>query len=129
MAGQDTDTVHSSIQAPTYLEPPISEVICATPYGVVFITNRGLMQISNYKTESLSEILREDDDALNIDLTGVTEPEAGYPAVSFREFLKTASSILYNPYHDELIISSSMYPYNYVYDYETKLCYLCHITS
>lgn len=124
MAGQDADTVHASIQAPTYLEPPISKVICATPYGVVFITNRGLMQISNYKTESLSEILREDDDVLNIDLTGITDPAAGYPSVSFREFLKTATSMVYNPYHDELIISASGYPYNYVYDYETKSFYL-----
>lgn len=124
MAGQDADTVHASIQSPTYLEPPISKVICATPYGVVFITNRGLMQISNYKTESLSEILREDDDVFNIDLAGITDPAAGYPSVSFREFLKTATSIVYNPYHDELIISASGYPYNYVYDYETKSFYL-----
>jgi hypothetical protein len=124
MAEQDADTVHASIQSPTYLEPPISKVICATPYGVVFITNRGLMQISNYKTDSLSEILREDDDVLNIDLAGITDPAAGYPSVSFREFLKTATSIVYNPYHDELIISASGYPYNYVYDYETKSFYL-----
>jgi len=124
MAGQDVDTVHASIQAPTYLEPPVSNVICATPYGVVFITNRGLMQINNYKTESLSEVLREDDDILNIDLSGVPDPSVSYPSVSFREFLKSASSIVYNPYNDELIISASGYPYNYVYDYATKSFYL-----
>ena len=125
MAGQDADTVHASIQAPTYLEPPISDVICATPYGVVFITKRGLMQISNYKTESLSQVLREDDETIVVDFTGVTAPAASYPNEPFRTFLKDATSMVYNPYDDELIISAtSNYPYNYVYDYETKSFYL-----
>lgn len=124
MAGQDAETVHSSVQAPTYLEPPISSVIGATPYGVVFITKRGLMQINNYKTEFLSQLLREDDDTLNIDLTGITGSELSYPIASFNVFLKTATSMVYNPYQDELIISASGYPYNYVYDYETKSFYL-----
>ncbi len=124
MAGQDVDTVHASIQAPTYLEPPISNVICATPYGVVFITKRGLMQISNYKTESLSQVLREDDDIINIDLTGITDPAISYPSVSFRKFLESCTNMVYNPYDDELIISASGYSYNYVYDYETKSFYL-----
>lgn len=124
MAGQDAETVHSSVQAPTYLEPPTSKVICPTPYGVVFVTKRGLMQISNYKTEFLSQALREDDDMLNVDLTGITGSELSYPTVSFSEFLKTITNMLYNPYQDELIISASGYPYNYVYDYETKSFYL-----
>lgn len=124
MAGQDAETVHSSVQAPTYLEPPISSVIGATPYGVVFITKRGLMQISNYKTEFLSQLLREDDDTLDIDSTGITGSELSYPIASFNVFLKTATSMVYNPYQDELIISASGYPYNYVYDYETKSFYL-----
>jgi len=124
MAGQDAETVHSSVQAPTYLEPPISSVIGATPYGVVFITKRGLMQISNYKTESLSQVLREDDDIINIDLTGITDPAISYPSVSFRKFLESCTNMVYNPYDDELIISASGYLYNYVYDYETKSFYL-----
>lgn len=123
MAGQDAETVHASIQAPTYLEPPISNVICATPYGVVFITTRGLMQISNRSTEFLSQVLREDDEVLEIDLTGVEDDMLTYPVVSFRQDLKSIRSIVYNPYDDELIISVGA-PYNYVYDYETRSFYL-----
>ena len=54
MAGQTADTVHDSVQAPTYLEPPISDKRCATPYGVVFVTKRGLMIINQNNTEFIS---------------------------------------------------------------------------
>ena len=47
-----------------------------------------------------------------------------YPHSSFTDFLKSVSSIVYNPYNDELIITSSLHPYSYVYDFPSKSFYL-----
>lgn len=125
MAGQTAESVHDSIQAPTYLEPPISNVIAPTPYGVVFITQRGLMQISQYQTSFLSPQLREDDDTVVLsqkdEIVGDT---ISYPVIPFTTFLKSAKAMLYNPYHDELIIASRGNPYCYVYDFASKSFYI-----
>lgn len=120
----DIELIHESIQAPTYLEPPISGVICPTPYGVVFITKRGLMLINGDGTAALSQILREDDDILNIDLVGIESPLISFPSISFTSFLNAVTNMVYNPYHDELIIAAKTMPYCYVYDFPSKSFYL-----
>lgn len=124
MAGQTPDEVHDSIQAPTYMEPPISNVICATPYGVAFIAKRGLMLISNDGTRFISPQLREEDDILNIDLTGITSPLMTYPNIPFTSFLQIVTDMVYNPYDDELILAAKTQPYCYVYDFPSKTFYL-----
>lgn len=124
MSGQTPDEVHDSIQAPTYMEPPISNVICATPYGVAFITKRGLMLISNDGTEFISPQLREEYDILNIDLTGITSPLITYPYIPFTSFLRVVTDMVYNPYDDELILAAKTQPYCYVYDFPSKTFYL-----
>ena len=47
-----------------------------------------------------------------------------YPTNSFAHFLAGISAMIYNPYHDELIISATGYPYCYVYDFPSKSFYL-----
>lgn len=132
MAGQAADTVHDSVQAPTYLEPPISDKICATPYGVVFITKRGLMMISQHETKFLSPQLRDDGDNVIFRLPGTDDDpvvdlqDKIYPAdsITFRDFLSSVSDMIYNPYNDELIISSKENEYCYVYDFPTSSYYI-----
>lgn len=126
MAGQTPDTVHSSIQAPTYMEPPVSNVMCPTPYGVVFATQRGLMIINQNQTKFISPQLREDDDTisfLNNDGSALEVPGI-YPNVPFREYISGLSNMVYNPYNDEIIIANSDYPYCYVYDLATETYYI-----
>lgn len=124
MAGQTSEEVHDSIQAPTYLEPPTTGVICATPYGVAFMTKRGLMMISNDGTIFLSPQLRETDDILNIDLTAIGNQLTDYPSMPFTSFLNVVTDMVYNPYHDELILAAKTLPYCYVYDFPSKSFYL-----
>lgn len=124
MSGQTADEVHRSISAPTYMEPPTSGVVCATPYGVAFITKRGLMLINQYKTEFLSPQLREDDKVINLDLTGIDSAEVLFPGESFVEYLDGVDMMLYNPYRDELIIVDRDKAYNYVYNFAAKSFYL-----
>lgn len=116
--------VHETVQPPTYIEPPISSVVCPSPYGVLFITQRGLMIINQYKTEFISPQLREDDDELVIDTTGITNPIIGYPTKPFTEYLQGVELMIYNPYNDEVIIVDRDSEYNYVYDFPSKTFYL-----
>ena len=125
MAGATEDTVSASIQAPTYLEPPISDVICPTPVGVAFITQKGLMIISQHQTDILSPQLRENGDTLHLSNAGGISPLISYPIVPFTTFLKNVGNMVYNPYQDELIISSKDdLGYCYVYDFPSKSFYL-----
>ena len=132
MAGQTSDSVHDSVQAPTYLEPPISDKICATPYGVVFITKRGLMIISQHETKFLSPQLRDDGDNVIFRMPGTNDDPvvdlhdkiSPADSITFREFLSTVSDMIYNPYNDELIISSKENEYCYVYDFPTSSYYI-----
>jgi len=119
MSGAMDDTVHQSVQAPTFLEPPISSVICATPWGVVFITNRGLMIINQNGVEYISPMIRERGDRLEIDISEFTSSLIQYPLLSFKEYLAGINQMAYNPYNDELLISGPE-EYSLVYDFPTK---------
>ena len=143
MAGQTSDSVHDSVQAPTYLEPPISKVIGATPYGVCFVTKRGLMLISQDSTRFLSPQLRENDNEVILRqpkgrlffgegsiMDGVAykmhlSELSLYPGMTYNKFLEEVTNMLYNPYNDELIITSSATDkFSLVYDFPSKGFYL-----
>lgn len=143
MAGQTSDSVHDSVQAPTYLEPPISKVIGATPYGVCFVTKRGLMLISQNNTRFLSPQLRENDNEVILRQPkgrlffgegSIMDPVAYkmhlselslYPGMTYNKFLEEVTNMLYNPYNDELIITSSATDkFSLVYDFPSKGFYL-----
>ena len=122
MQGQTSEAVHASIQAPSYMEPPTSDVICQTPWGVAFVTKRGLMLINQHKTEYISPQLREKDNVQPLE--GIPDPLVNYPLKPFSEYLQGIEMMLYNPYHDELIIVDKDSPYNYVYDFAARSFYL-----
>ncbi len=124
MAGQHGEAVHASIQAPTYMEPPINDVICPTPHGVAFITKRGLMLINQYKTESVSEQLREEGDKLSVTVNDIELPMLDYPGETFEDYLEGVTVMVYNQHEDELIVVNPEKPYNYVYDFRAKGFYL-----
>ncbi len=125
MAAQTPETVHASIQAPSYMEAPINDVLCPTPYGVAFVTQRGLMMISQHETRFISPELREDDTVnfFNGDGSALTVANL-YPSVSFREYISGITNMVYNPYNDEMIISNSSYPYSYIYDFHSASFYI-----
>lgn len=124
MAGQTAETVHASIQAPTFMEPPISRITAATPHGVVFVTRRGLMMINQHSTQFLSPQLQLPVDNILIDRTPYTVDAMRIEPASFMEYLEDLQAIVYDPYQDELIVSSSGYEYSYVYNFEQQEYYM-----
>ena len=84
-----------------------------------------LMIINQNNTEFISPQLREDDDALVIhDINELSSNIIRYPTGSFMSFLGDVSTMVYNPFHDELIICANGYPYCYVYDFPSKSFYI-----
>lgn len=123
LAGQSSDAVHSSVQAPTYNDPPISTVICGTPHGVVFVSKSGLMLISQNGTIILSQQLQESFEPLAVPKLALKSELLSYSATHFMSFLQTIKKMTYNPIEDEIIIVSSDYNYSVVYNFREKFFY------
>ena len=101
-------------QSPASLEIPTSDILCAIPYGVVFVGKRGLYLINGQQTELLSAKIEEESETNNI-----------YGAsLSFLTFLQTLKDILYDNVNNELIIVNTAHDYNWVLNIENKMWYM-----
>ncbi len=108
----DGSTVYSNI-TPISNETPISDIICQTPFGVVFVGKRGIFVINGQEVTMLSAQLEEEPVEISI-----SNPEG-----SFIEFLQTLNNILYNVQKNELILVNDS-NYNYVLNIDTQSWYL-----
>lgn len=108
----DGSTVYSNI-TPISNETPISDIICQTPFGVVFVGKRGIFVINGQEVTMLSAQLEENPVEISI----------SNPAGSFIEFLQTLKNILYNVQKNELILVNDS-DYNYVLNIDTQSWYL-----
>lgn len=118
------DVLYTRQHAPTSYEQPVSKVFCKTPYGVIFISNRGICLISGQEVIVLSPQLREDSDVFQIEMLGINNNLTSYPDKSFTEYLGGIELMLYNPYYDELTIVDKDSAYSYVYNFPSKSFYL-----
>ncbi|MDR0823908.1 MAG: hypothetical protein LBN74_02365 [Prevotella sp.] len=119
------EVVYSTQSAPTYTEPPITDMICETPFGVVFVTKRGLQIINAQSVQFISPQLEEDYQNINIELptlqcAGVIQL---FNDKSFKEYLLGLENIIYNPYESELIISDKDSDYSYVLNFPNQSFY------
>lgn len=110
------EVVYSTLSAPTYSEAPTTPIVCSTPIGVVFTTQRGLQIINGQSVNFISPQLDQDYLDINMEL-----PEAQCKDViylfndkSFKEYLRGIERMIYNPYESELIIFDKDSEYNYV---------------
>lgn len=128
MSGQTADVIHASVQAPTSTEVPINDLICPTPYGVAFITQRGLHLINQNGVQFLTELVEHDAERLQIaDIPNVAELNwNSYLDVSFPEYAKSANLMFYDPKTDELHIKQRNATHGFVFSFnrQTKGVYL-----
>jgi hypothetical protein len=110
------NTAYSSVTQPAWLEPPVSDVICQTPAGVVFASARGLCAINGTEVAFLSGAVEEEP----IKLFFETSPAmAGglflnFGRESFAEYLKGLSGMLYDNLKHEVVILNESKDYNWV---------------
>lgn len=107
-------TIAYNRQSPASLEIPTSAIICATPFGVVFVGKRGLYVINGQQTSLISPQIEQDSQADTIYGS----------SLSFVTFLKTIKDILYDPNQNELIVVSTSHDYNWVLNIDSKMWYM-----
>jgi hypothetical protein len=117
---------YSTLAAPTSTETPVSKSICPTPFGVVFISKKGLMLINGHAIEFISPQLEESPKpTVYINMPIKAEGVIMYFMQHWLgDFLKGVDNILYDPYESELIISNRSWMINYVLNIPSKAFYL-----
>jgi hypothetical protein len=122
------EVVYTRVPSLTSDETPVSGVVCPTPYGVAFISRRGLMLVNGQQMGFLSAPLdgRFMPAVMETcaDTEGVLPP---MPQESFADFLESTRVMVYDPYEAELTVAdgrdAATY-YNYVYSFRSQMFYL-----
>jgi len=106
-------TVSYNRISPASLEIPISDILCPTPFGVVFVGKRGIYVINGQEVKLISEQLEQKEQNYSIN----------HPAIDFLSFIQTLKNILYDNVQNELILVGSG-QYNYVLNVTSGMWYL-----
>jgi hypothetical protein len=118
------DVVYASVSSPTSEETPVSASVCETPYGVAFVSQRGLFLISGGGVEFLSPQLEQETETPVFELPPETvDVIHALPSVSFRAFLPGIKSMPYNPHEAEILLVHKEQPYMYVYSLPGRMFY------
>ncbi len=114
-------------QSPVSNESPTSDVICQTPFGVIFIGKRGLYVINGQQVELLTPFLETSPDNIQLSLPSVEKcPKIGNLKTwndNFIDYLKDVKEIVYDSKESELILLNTNKNYNFVYNIPSKMWY------
>lgn len=119
----DGTVAYSKVGTPQNYERPISKVICVTPYGIAFISNRGLCMVVGQDIEYLSEPMFEKFRSLTLELPEQIEAHFALDLGTFNDYLKACTAMVYNPKEQEIVMINPDKAYNYVYNMITKQFY------
>lgn len=115
------ETVYSTQSAPTSTEVPISSIVESTPFGVVFISNRGLMIINGQEAVYISSQLEQPFKKIEQETNAkIEELLHTFNTHTFIEYLRGVYTLAYNAYENELIICNKDFKFNYVLNFYTK---------
>jgi len=126
------EVVYATESAPTSHEVPIETTgnnptspVCITPFGILFVSSRGLCIISGQNVELLTAQLREKPKELFLQSNPeLYEKLMKYMDNSFTEYAKKIEYILYNPTENEIIIVDRDSEFNFVMNFDSKQYYL-----
>jgi hypothetical protein len=114
-------------QSPVSNESPTSDVICQTPFGVIFIGKRGLYVINGQQVELLTPFLETSPDDVQLSLPSVEKcPKIGNLKTwndNFIDYLKDVKEIVYDSKESEIILLNTGKDYNFVYNIPSKMWY------
>jgi hypothetical protein len=121
------ETAYTALAVPTTQEVPASPVVCGTPYGVVFISQRGLVMVNGGAARFISPQLEQPPVPLipnytPAELPFVTGVLHEPPERPFREFARDVRHMIYNPHEAELILSDGS-AYGYVFAFAGESFY------
>jgi hypothetical protein len=120
------DSAVYSNSSPTSYEMPLSGVVSSTPFGVVFLSKRGVCVISGQEVLLLSSDLHEKKEPMSVGgVVGSRVSSAlGYTA-NLSDYLQGVGYIFYNAGENEVVLVNPEYAFGFVYNATSKLWYLC----
>lgn len=118
------EVAYSTQTAPAYTEAPSTGIVGETPYGVVFTTQRGLLIINGQSVDFISPQIEQTPLVLNIEMSSHCENVVFPPEHrKFSDLLRELSSLIYNPYENELIINIKGTEQNYILNFNNHQFY------
>jgi hypothetical protein len=115
------DVAFSAVGAPRSYEQPVSGVLCQSPYGVFFLSRRGLCIIAGGKVDIVSYPVEEAPQQLELTPHPyVDDVIPDYGAVGFIDFLRGVELMIYDAAENELIIVNTLEAYSWVYNLDSK---------
>ncbi|MFT3994411.1 MAG: hypothetical protein QM660_08890 [Dysgonomonas sp.] len=118
------EVVYSTQSAPTSTEAPINSIVESTPFGVVFVSARGLMIINGQNTTFISPQIEQPYKKIEQETNvKIEELLHTFEKQTFSEYLKNLSTLVYDPYQNELIVCNKQSGFNYVLNFYIKSFY------
>lgn len=116
--------VYSAVSSPTYYEAPATSNIASTPYGVIFTTQRGLCLINGQQVDFISPQLEQEPSNILMEIPeAVADTIKKAELIALPYYLKKADKVLFNPFENEIIISSNDFGFNYILNMSSMLYY------
>lgn len=118
------EVVYSTQSAPTSTEAPINSIVESTPFGVVFVSTRGLMIINGQNVTFISPQIEQPYKKIEQETNArIEELLHTFEKQTFSEFLKKLSGLVYDPYQNELIVCNKESGFNYVLNFYIQSFY------
>lgn len=118
------EVLYSTQSAPTSTEAPIKPIVESTPFGVVFVSTRGLMIINGQDVTFISSQIEQPYQKIEQETNvRIEELLHTFEKQTFSEYLKNLSGLVYNPYENELIVCNKESGFNYVLNFYIKSFY------
>lgn len=118
------EVVYSTLSDPTSTEAPINSIVESTPFGVVYVSARGLMMISGQNVNFISPQIEQPYKKIEQETnTRIEELLHTFEKQTFSDYLKTLSGLIYDPYENELIVYNKETGFNYVLSFYTQSFY------
>jgi len=126
------EVVYALEAAPTSYEAPTTiiknnipgTIICSTPFGVIFISKRGVCIISGQAVELLTASLQQPPSEFVIESNQeIDEILHNFGEEPLAEYLETIRSILYDPKENEVILHNNGNTFNWVMNFDSKQFY------
>lgn len=118
------EVVYSTQSAPTSTEAPTNSIVESTPFGVAFVSTRGLMIINGQNVTFISPQIeqpyRKIEQETNAKIEELLHP---FEKQTFSKYLENMSDLVYNPYENELIICNKESGFNYVLNFYIQSFY------
>lgn len=115
--------LYSTITPTSSREVPVSPVVCATPYGIVFAGRRGLFIANGNETTLITPQLEQQPVDIRLESHHAIDNVVHMYNTPLLGYLQGLSDMIYNPYENELIIINRAYPYNFVLSFDTQTMY------